>query len=115
MDDWDDMANIWNRNWDYMEVQPTPVEVGAKRGRTRSRTPATRKRADRAPSRGRRMQPRKLTFSSVRTRSRSRSVSVPRKKSGKSLTYLSKYVKPSTRLLLQIRKVRHSESLDDCV
>lgn len=108
MDDWDDMANIWNRNWDYMEVQPTPKEVGTKRGRSRSRTPATRKRADRAPSRARVMQPRKLTFSSVRTRSRSRSSSAPRKKGSKSLIYLSKYVKPPTRTLLQTRKVRHN-------
>ena len=103
MDDWDDMANIWNRNWDYMEVEPTPSGGGTKRGRSRSRTPATRKRADRAPSRARRMQPRKLTFSSVRTRSRSRSASEPRKKSSKSLS-----VKPLTRTLLKTRKVRHN-------
>lgn len=79
MDDWDDMANVWNRNWDHMEVDPTPSNR-LKRGRSRSRTPASRKRADRAPSRARGMQPRKLTFSSIRTRSRSRSTSVPRKK-----------------------------------
>ena len=106
--DWADMANYWNRNWDNMEVEPTPHGGGQKRGRTRSRTPSTRKRADRAPSRARAMQPRKLTFSSVRTRSRSRSASAPRKKGSKSLIYLSKYVKPSTRTLLQTRKVRHN-------
>ena len=71
--DWEDVANIWNRNWDDMEVDRTPSNIRPKRGRSSSRTPAARKRTDRAPSRGRSMQPRKLTFSSVRTRSRSRS------------------------------------------
>ena len=71
--DWDDIANRWNRHWDDMETEPGPAPIGYKRGRTRSRTPSNRKRADRAPSRARGMQPRKLTFSSARTRSRSRS------------------------------------------
>jgi len=97
MDDWDDMANIWNRNWDHMEVDRTPSEYRPKRGRSSSRTPAARKRTDRAPSRGRAMQPRKLTFSSVRTRSRSRSASQSRKKQawGKAAYFAARKNLPS--------------------
>ena len=82
--DWDDIANMWWTHFEDMETDPTPRQ-GIKRGRSRSRTPATKKRSDRAPSRAKGMQPRKLTFSSARTRSRSRSASEPRKKlSGKA-------------------------------
>jgi len=77
--DWDDIANMWWSHFEDMETDPTPRQ-GIKRGRSRSRTPATTKRSDRAPSRARGMQPRKLTFSSARTRSRSRSASESRKK-----------------------------------
>ena len=70
--DWDDIANMWWSHFEDMETDPTRRQ-GIKRGRSRSRTPATRKRSDRAPSRARGMQPRKLTFSSARTRSRSAS------------------------------------------
>ena len=82
--DWDDIANLWWEQFEDMEPTPNPEQIG-KRGRSRSRTPSTRKRSDRAPSRAKGMQPRKLTFSSARTRSRSRSASEPRKKlSGKA-------------------------------
>lgn len=82
--DWDDIANMWWSHFEDMQTQPNPQQVG-KRGRARSRTPSTRKRFDRAPSRAKGMQPRRLTFSSARTRSRSRSASEPRKKlSGKA-------------------------------
>lgn len=74
--DSDDAANLWWSQFEHMETTPNP----RKRGRSASRTPRVRKRADRAPSRARGMQPRRLTFSSVRTRSRSRSTSLPRKK-----------------------------------
>lgn len=78
--DWDDLANMWWKQFEHMETDPNS-RARIKRGRSRSRTPSARKRADRAPSRAKGMQPRKLTFSSARTRSRSRSASVPRKKS----------------------------------
>lgn len=77
--DWDDIANMWWTHFEDMQTDRTPRQ-GIKRGRSRSRTPATKKRSDRAPSRAKGMQPRKLAFSSARTRSRSRSASVPRKK-----------------------------------
>lgn len=74
--DSDDLANLWWTQFEQIETASNP----RKRGRSRSRTPSVRKRSDRAPSRARGMQPRRLTFSSVRTRSRSRSTSLPRKK-----------------------------------
>lgn len=86
--DWDDIANMWWTHFEDMQTTPNPQQ-GRKRGRSRSRTPVSRKRSDRAPSRAKVMQPRKLTFSSARTRSRSRSASEPRKKQtwGKAAFY----------------------------
>ena len=77
--DWSDLANMWWDKFEGMQTDPTPSR-GVKRGRSRSRTPTSKKRSDRAPSRAKGMQPRRLTFSSARTRSRSRSASVSKKK-----------------------------------
>ena len=116
--DWDDIANMWWTQFEHMETDRTPRQ-GIKRGRSKSRTPATRKRSDRAPSRARVMQPRKLTFSSARTRSRSRSASEPRKKlSGKAaeaIKNLSYAVKTNKATLdrLKTRKVRHKLTRKD--
>ena len=131
--DWDDLANMWWTKFEHMETDRTPRQ-GIKRGRSRSRTPATRKRSDRAPSRAKGMQPRKLTFSSARTRSRSRSASEPRKKlSGKAAffarsppgefpaeterrwrkTAQGKRNQATANRLLKTRKVRHKLTRKD--
>ncbi len=125
--DWDDIANMWWSHFEDMQTTPSS-EHSHKRGRSSSRTPVTRKRRDRAPSRAKGMQPRKLTFSSARTRSRSRSPSLPRKKvtwgkaafyaanKGKSPAVIEKAWRKtpqgkrnqSTLVKLKLSKVRHN-------
>lgn len=115
--DSDDVANLWWSQFEDMETAPNP----RKRGRSRSRTPSVRKRIDRAPSRARGMQPRRLTFSSVRTRSRSRSASLPRKKVtwGKAASYAANKGKSTQRKQLMLGRhfklsnVRHNLTRKD--
>lgn len=101
--DLDDAANLWWLQFERMETIPNPH----KRGRSASRTPRSRKRVDRAPSRARGMQPRRLTFSSVRTRSRSRSASLPNKKVAWSKAAFSAANK------VKLSKVRHNLTRKD--